>query len=246
MTASTKTYVLVHGAWHSGQAWSRVVPLLGRAGHRVFTPTLTGYGETAHLLSADVGLDTHVEDVVRLIVDADLTDVVLVGHSYAGMVVTSVLNEVPERIAEVVYLDAMVPEDGETAIDAMPVTQMLIDLAAASEVPWRIPAFPETADGWFGVSDPGDLAWMRTMVSDQTVSCLQQPARVSNPAAAVVPRTHIHCVEEGVFVEGAPERRAVPATQPNGDPSRVWQLNSGHDCMITVPGALADLLLKIA
>lgn len=243
MVASTKTYVLVHGAWHSGQAWSRVVPLLGRAGHRVFTPTLTGYGETAHLLSAEVGLDTHVQDVVRLILDADLTDVVLVGHSYAGMVVTSVVNEVPDRIAEVVYLDAMVPQDGEAAVDALPVTQSLIDLAAASDTPWRIPAFPETAEGLFGVRDPADLAWLRTMVSDQSVNCLQQPARLDNPAAAAVPRTHIHCVDP---VAGPVGRRPVPAVQPNGNPSRVWQLASGHDCMITVPGALADLLLRVA
>ncbi|MDU0301849.1 alpha/beta fold hydrolase, partial [Streptomyces sp. PAL114] len=137
------TYLLVHGAWHDGRCWERVAPLLEAAGHRAFHPSLTGYGDKAHLLGPEVGLDTHVEDVVRLIKDEDLTDVILVGHSYAGLVISSAANEVPERVAHLVYLDAMVPEHGETAVDAQPVTQSLIDLAASTDTPWRIPPLPE-------------------------------------------------------------------------------------------------------
>ena len=111
------TFLLVHGAWHSGRCWERVVPLLEAAGHRVFAPSLTGYGDKAHLLGPDVGLDTHVEDIVRLIGDEGLTEVTLVGHSYAGLVISSAANQIPDRIAHLVYLDAMVPEDGETAVD---------------------------------------------------------------------------------------------------------------------------------
>ncbi|WP_329138731.1 alpha/beta fold hydrolase [Streptomyces sp. NBC_01476] len=242
-TPSTTTYVLVHGAWHSGQVWDRVVPLLARAGHRVFAPSLTAHGEKAHLLSPEVGLDTHVADIVGLLVGEDLTDVVLVGHSYAGMVTSSVAHRVPERIAELVHIDAMVPADGESAIDVMPVTQSMIDLAAGSEAPWRIPPLPEMPPpmGLFGVTDPADIAWLRTMVSDESVRCFQQPARLGNPAADAIPRTHIHCV--GSEPEGL-IRRPVPATQPNGAPSQVWELRSGHDCMITVPAELAALLLK--
>lgn len=92
------TYLLVHGAWHSGECWQRVVPLLASAGHRVLAPSLTGYGDKAHLLSPEVGLDTHVDDIVRLIVEEDLTEVVLVGHSYAGLVISSAANQVPDRI----------------------------------------------------------------------------------------------------------------------------------------------------
>ncbi|HEY2280973.1 MAG TPA: alpha/beta fold hydrolase [Streptosporangiaceae bacterium] len=88
------TYLLVHGAWHSGQAWARVVPPLGMAGHQVFTPSLTGYGERAHLLGPDVGLDTHVDDIVRLITEEDLQEVILVGHSYAGLVISGAANRV--------------------------------------------------------------------------------------------------------------------------------------------------------
>jgi pimeloyl-ACP methyl ester carboxylesterase len=242
--SSTPTFLLVHGAWHSGQCWERVVPLLESAGHRVFAPSLTGYGEKAHLLGPEVGLDTHVDDVVRLITEEDLTDVVLVGHSYAGMVISSVANQVPDRIAHLVYLDAMVPEDGETAVDVQPISQHLIDLAAKSDSDWRIPPLPEQPApfGLFGVTDPADLAWLRAMLSDQPVRCLQQPAHLDNPAVNAVPRTHIHCV--GAMPAGV-IRRLVPPIQPNGTPAQVWELPTGHDCMITMPAELTELLLKL-
>jgi pimeloyl-ACP methyl ester carboxylesterase len=238
------TYVLVHGAWHSGQAWERVVPLLKSAGHEVFAPSLTGYGDKAHLLSREVGLDTHIDDIVRLIIEEDLTEVVLVGHSYAGLVISSVANQVPERIAELVYLDAMVPRDGETAVDVMPITQHLIDLAAKSDHDWRIPPLPELPPplGLFGVTDPADVAWLRTILSDQPLRCLQYPVRLDNPAMDTIPRTHIHCV--GAEREGI-TRRPVPAIQPNGAPAQVWELPTGHDCMITMPAELTELLLKL-
>ncbi|MDF0530192.1 alpha/beta fold hydrolase [Tsukamurella sp. 8F] len=237
-------YVLVHGAWHTGQCWARMVPLLGGAGHRVFTPTLTGYGDTAYRAGPDVGLETHVEDIVDVIVRNDLTDVILVGHSYAGMVVSGVVNEIPDRIAQLVYLDAMVPEDGESAADIHPMTRTMIDDALRSESGWRMPPLPELPSpfGLFGVTDPADITWVKTMLSDQPVRCLQQAVRLDDPGAAAVPRTHIHCT---VKPEGI-ERRPVSAVQPNGEPARVWELPTGHDCMITMPEELAGLLLRLA
>lgn len=238
------TFLLVHGSWHSGQCWERVVPLLASAGHRVVAPSLTGYGDKAHLLGPEVGLDTHVDDIVDLIIEEDLTEVILVGHSYAGLVISSAANRVPDRIAHLVYLDAMVPEDGESAVDVMPVSQTLIDLAVRSGDGWRVPPLPELPPplGLFGVTDPSDVAWLRTMLSDQPVRCLQQPVRLDDPAVNAIPRTHIHCTA------GAPEgitRRPVPAVQPNGGPAQVWELPTGHDCMITMPVELTGLLLKL-
>ncbi|GAB3834263.1 alpha/beta fold hydrolase [Dactylosporangium cerinum] len=230
------TYLLVHGAWHSGQSWDRVVPLLVAAGHRVLAPSLTGHGDRADLLGPEVGLDTYVDDIVRLLVEEDLTEVVLVGHSYAGMVISSVAEQVPDRLAHLVHLDAMVPDDGENAIDVIPMTQLLIDQAARSGT-WRIPPLPELPPpaGLFGVTDPADIAWLRTTLSDEPVRCFQQRVRLGNPAAAAIARTHIHCVA------GAPAgRRPVPATQP------VWELPTGHDCMVTMPVELSELLLKLA
>jgi pimeloyl-ACP methyl ester carboxylesterase len=239
------TYLLVHGAWHSGRAWDRVVPLLSSAGHRALAPSLTGYGDKAHLLGPEVGLDTHVDDIVGLLVAEDLTDVVLVGHSYAGLVISAVAHRVPERIAHLVFLDAMVPLDGESAADVMPVTRHLIDQALTSQSGWRVPPLPELPPptGLFGITDPSDIAWVRSMASDHPVRCLQQPVRLDNPAADRIPRTHIHCVA------GVPEgfaRRPVPATQPNGTEARVWELPTGHDSMVTMPDELTALLLRLA
>ncbi|MFJ4623913.1 alpha/beta fold hydrolase [Streptomyces sp. NPDC088812] len=239
------TYVLVHGAWHDGQCWSRVAPLLTARGHRVLTPSLTGHGDKAHLLGPEVGLTTHVDDIVGLVLDHDLTDVVLVGHSYAGMVISNAANRVPERISRLVYLDAMVPTHGENAIDVMPLTQALIDGAAGTAEPWRIPPLPELPAplGLFGVTDPQDIAWLRTTLADESALCFQQPAEMDNPAQAAIPRVHVLCV--GNEPEGV-TRRPLPTTQPNGEPSLVHQLETGHDAMITMPVELSALLLDIA
>jgi len=221
------TFLLVHGAWHSGRCWDRVVPLLESAGHRVLAPSLTGYGDKAHLLSPDVGLGTHIDDIVALVEDE--RDVVLVGHSYAGMVISGVADRIPERIARLVFLDAMVPEDGETAADVIPITKQLVDSAVDG---WRVPPM-----GLFGVTDPDDVAWLRSMLSDQPVRCLTEPVRLGNPAAAAIPRTHIHCVA------GQPAgitRRPVPPGEP------VRELPTGHDCMITMPAELTKLLVEAA
>ncbi|MEA5365425.1 alpha/beta fold hydrolase [Amycolatopsis sp., V23-08] len=230
------TFLLVHGAWHSGRSWDRVVPLLEAAGHRAFAPSLTGYGDKAHLLAPDVGLGTHVDDIAGLIEAERLDDVVLVGHSYAGMVISGVANRVPGRIGHLVYLDAMVPEDGETAIDVMPISKQLVDAAVDG---WRVPPLPELPPplGLFGVTDPDDVAWLREMLSDQPVRCLTEPVRLDDPAVRAIPRTHIHCVA------GRPEgitRRPVPPGE------RVRELPTGHDCMITLPAELTGLLLEVA
>jgi pimeloyl-ACP methyl ester carboxylesterase len=230
------TFLLVHGAWHSGQCWERVVPLLEADGHRVLAPSLTGFGDKTRLLGPEVGLDTHVDDVAGLIEAGQLTDVVLVGHSYGGLVISAVANRLPDRIARLVFLDAMVPEDGETAVDIHPMTKNLIDLAVDG---WRVPPLPEQPApvGLFGVTDPADAAWLRTLLSDQPVNCFVQPVRLDNPALRAVPRLHIHCVGE------QPKditRRPVPAGE------RVWELPTGHDCMITMPAELAGLLTEAA
>jgi pimeloyl-ACP methyl ester carboxylesterase len=230
------TFLLVHGAWHSGRSWDRMVPPLESAGHRVLAPSLTGYGDKAHLLSPEVGLGTHIDDIAGLIERECLDNVVLVGHSYAGMVISGVAHRVPERIAHLVFLDAMVPEDGETAVDVLPVTKQLIDVAVDG---WRVPPLPEQPPplGLFGVTDPDNLAWLRSMLSDQPVRCLQEPVRLDNPAARTIPRTHIHCV--GARSAGI-TRRPVPPGE------RVRELPTGHDCMITMPVELAGLLLEAA
>jgi pimeloyl-ACP methyl ester carboxylesterase len=235
------TYVLVHGAWHSGRVWERVAPLLTAAGHRVLAPSLTGYGDRVDLLGAEVGIETHTDDVAGLIVAGEFTDVILLGHSYAGLVISSVASRIPERVGHLVYLDAMVPVDGENAVDIMPISQGLVDAALSSESGWRIPPLPQMPPpfGLFGVTEPADVEWLQAMLSDQPVQCLLQRVRLDHAALATIPRTHIHCT---VVPEGF-DRRPVPPRQPNGSPSVVWELPTGHDCMLTMPGELAELLL---
>jgi pimeloyl-ACP methyl ester carboxylesterase len=231
------TFLLVHGAFHSGRSWDRVVPLLEAAGHRVFAPSLTGYGDRRHLLGPEVGLDTHVDDVVTLVTGKDLTDVVLVGHSYAAAVITAAAHRMPERIAHLLYVDATVPENGQAAVDVLPGLSNMIDEVMTSENPWRIPAPPP---GMFGVTDPADAAWLAMILSDHPIRTLQQPAQLGNPDADAIPRTHIRC--SAVNAEGL-TLPPVPPYQPNGSPSRVWRLATGHDCMITEPARLSTLIL---
>ena len=108
------TYVIVHGAWGGGWAWREIDGLLTKQGHKVYRPTLTGLGERSHLASADIGLETHILDVLNVLLYEELDNVVLVGHSYGGMVVAGVIDRVPDRIKRVVYLEALLPENGES------------------------------------------------------------------------------------------------------------------------------------
>src|SRR4051794_24598156 len=133
------TFVLVHGSWHGGWCWERLTPLLEAAGHVVYTPTLTGLGERADEATPDVGLMTHVQEIAALFESKDLRDVVLVGHSYAGMVITGVADAVDERIATLVYLDACVPQDGQGVMDILPGTRNFINMANITGDGWLVP-----------------------------------------------------------------------------------------------------------
>jgi pimeloyl-ACP methyl ester carboxylesterase len=240
--SSESVYVLVHGSWHSGESWQRVVPLLEASGHRVFAPTLTGHGDLAALMTREVGLYTHVDDIIRFILVHDLTEVILVGHSYAGAVIVSVANVIPERISHLVYVDAVVPDDGESAVDVMPaVFQPFIDKAAATEINWLMPPPPASPAGLFGITDPADIEWVSGTLTNQAVLSWRQPARLGNVTANAISRTHIHCA----LHPRADARRTVPPVQPNGTPAQVWDLRSGHDCMIIAPRELTDLLLTV-
>lgn len=119
-TPGAKTYVLVHGAYGGGWIWCDVADGLRRQGHRVWTPTQTGLGERAHLMSRQITVDTHIDDVASVIETDELRDIILVGHSYGGMAVTGVADRMTDRIRHVVYLDALIPENGDTAFTVLP------------------------------------------------------------------------------------------------------------------------------
>src|SRR6516162_7554187 len=143
-----ETFVLVHGSWAGGVVWRQLAPRLRKAGHEVYAPTLTGIGERKHLLSREIDLDTHIQDVIGVIDEEDLSDIVLVGHSYGGMVITGVADRVPEKVATLVYLDAFVPENGQSLFNLLPSDRSLTTVPGED---WLVTPIP-SAD--FGLKRP--------------------------------------------------------------------------------------------
>jgi pimeloyl-ACP methyl ester carboxylesterase len=182
-----RTYVLVHGAWGGGWAFRTVDSMLTAAGHRVYRPTLTGLGERVHLGTPDVGLSTHVTDIVHVLLFENLRDVVLVGHSYGGMVITGVADRVPERIRHLVYIDALVPEDGESLVTASRGTKL--EGFARRSV--------DSAQDGFIVPTWVNRRSPRPTDVRQPVRTFTEPVSFRNPAARHLPATYILTVEPG-------------------------------------------------
>jgi pimeloyl-ACP methyl ester carboxylesterase len=229
------TYVLVHGAWHGSWCWKRVRNKLRDAGHEVFTPTLTGLGECSHLNSAAVDLSTHVADVVNLLQWEDLSDVVLCGHSYGGMVISGVADRVPERIRSLVYLDAFVPEDGECVFDNLPseLAQQIRTLAHTAGSGWNVP--PIHAER-FNVN-PQDAAWVNAQCTFQSIATFEERIRLNRL------RTNdaTHILATGW--EDSPFRAAHERAQTRGWKTRT--ISCGHEVMLDSPDEVTELLSEL-
>jgi len=230
------TFVFVHGAWHGGWCWARVAPLLRDAGHQVHTPTLTGHGERGHLLPSTVDLETNVRDVLAVLTYEDLWKVVLVGHSYGGMIITAVADRMPERLAHLVYLDAFIPNDGHCVLDLVSPERAagFREGARASGDGRLVPALP--LEVW-GVTNAADIEWAAPRILPQPLGTLEQPLRLDGAAATSLPRTYIS-TDYLVFRRFAERARTEPG----------WHcrhLPTGHDAMITMPRELVALLLEI-
>ncbi|HLZ25537.1 MAG TPA: alpha/beta hydrolase family protein [Ktedonobacterales bacterium] len=236
------TFVLVHGGWHGGWCWQKVIPFLEAAGHEVYAPTLTGLAERASELSPDVGLDTHIQDIVGLLEGKDLQGVILVGHSYGGMVITGVVDRAPERIAHLVYLDTLVPRDGESIASVSPmVFRLLRKQAQAHGDGWQI-----ASHGDYGVTTEPDRSWVLSKVTAQPLKTYEQPLHLTNPAiVSTKPRTHIDCTGSGVVFALMRHLLAPRALPPTEAGWRLRQLPTGHDAMIMMPRELAELLLEV-
>ena len=235
-----RTYVLVHGGGHGGWCYQRVARLLRAAGHEVYTPTLTGLGERAHLLRPEVDLDTHIADVVGLLKYEDLRDVILVGHSYGGMVITGIADRAPDRIGHLVYLDAATPVNGESL--AMHAKAIMDGLRASMQVVngVELVMFPSVEmANYLGVTNPEDVAWVVERLTPQPWKTFAQPLRLTNEVALCkIPQTHIVCTSTLATRDRA---RMDQLTQ-----GRVWDIDTGHHLMITEPGKTADALLRVA
>ncbi len=233
--------VLVHGAWHGAWCWRRVLPLLRDAGVETHAVTLTGVGERAHLLSPAVDLHTHIQDVVGLIEAEELQRLVLVGHSYAGMVVTGaadrLLRERPGALTHLVYLDAVVPSPGDSwsSPHSAETKQARID---ASKPSGGL-SFPPPDAKVFGL-EGADRDWVNRRQTPQPFRVYQQPLDFDGARVAAAPRTFIDC-NSPALATIAPSRERV-RKEPGW---RVLEMATGHDPMVSEPEALARLLLDI-
>src|SRR5215470_5493538 len=166
------TFVLVHGGWAGSVVWRELAPRLRKAGHDVYAPTLTGIGARKHLLSREIGLDTHIQDVIGVIDDADLSDIVLVGHSYGGMVISGVADRVSEKVASLVYLDAFVPENGQSLFSVLPPDRRLTTVPGED---WLVA--PITPAG-FGLKRPEVIALWEGKSGLHPLATLTQPIQL--------------------------------------------------------------------
>lgn len=234
------TYVLVHGGGHGGWCYQRVARLLRQRGHEVHTPTLTGLADRSHLLSEKIDLDLHITDIVSLLHYEDLYDVVLVGHSYGGMVVTGVADRATHRIGRLVYLDAANPVNGQSLVD---VTDGMISWTreqgqAVDGV--ELVLFPtEEVLAAYGVTDPGDVAWMMERLTPHPWRCFEQALVLTNEEALwAIPRYHLVC-------ESTLATRDKKLVDRARSENRLWTVDTGHDLMITEPAWVAAALVEV-
>lgn len=156
-------FVLVHGSFHGGWCWQKVARFLRQSGHEVYTPTLTGLGERSHLATPQSGLELHIQDIINVIEYEDLYDAVLVGHSYAGLVNTSVAEHIPQRLARLIYLDAIIPHDGQSAFNVIPgMEEQWAQMATSQSNGWLVPPMSPRA---MGITNPADAAWVESRLT---------------------------------------------------------------------------------
>jgi len=232
-------FVLVHGAWHGGWCYGRVADILRRKGHRVATPTMTGLGERSHLFSGAINLTTHITDIVNTIRWEGLDRVVLLGHSYGGMVISGVADRIPAKIASLVYLDAVIPGDNQSIYDLVPpeIAKLQIDGAAANGG-FAIPATPAAA---FNVN-PKDRAWVDAMCTPQPIGCMNERLKLTGGASRVARKMFILAADWG---DGRGFRRQRDKIM--ADPSWIkHEMPCGHDAMIDMPERLVELLEEAA
>jgi pimeloyl-ACP methyl ester carboxylesterase len=234
-------FVLVHGGRHGGWAWQGVAARLRRLGHDVYTPTLTGLGERSHLLSKEIGLGTHVEDLVGVFEFEDLGDAVLVAHSYGGMPVAGAMQRIADRVRTVVWLDAHIPEAGESIFDLIGPerTERMMGMVAADGEGWFIP----TSDAsWWGLTDPDQIAWVNSKTTPQPLKSYTDKSGPTDRAWAH-PGTAIECNPTRLPERDRERQHARAEADPHFHHRR---LDTCHEPMVTDPDELTRLLVEAA
>jgi pimeloyl-ACP methyl ester carboxylesterase len=236
------TFVLVHGAFHGGWCWKKVSPLLRAVGHEVYTPTLTGLGERSHVRPADMTIDVHTQDIANVLEFEDLSNVVLVGHSYAGYIISLVAERMPERIAHLIYLDAMIPVDGESVKETYRYNwEKALPFREESGEDWWL-EWHVAYTGDYGFTDETEWEWLSSRLTPNPMRTWLQPVSIKNPEAAALPHSFISCVgKEGRMSDQA----AALGYKVAAKGWEFYTLPTGHDAMLSMPEGLTRLLLEL-
>ena len=240
--SSMATFLLVHGEMHGGWCWRRLRALLEAEGHRVLTPTLTGMGERYHLLSPETGLSTHVLDLLGTLFFEDLSDIIVVGHSYAGLVISQLADRAYDQISGLIFLDGFIGHDGAAMWDSQPeeTRSAYLRWAAESGEGWRLPPTNAFAAS-LGIDDEEDLAWVQSHLTDFPVRCQHDTLWLTSGGYETLPKGYIHCTESPL----APKYRIFfDEAQAEGWSCRA--IPASHDAMVTHPALLARSLIDIA
>jgi pimeloyl-ACP methyl ester carboxylesterase len=234
-----KTFVLVHGAYGGGWIWRDVAEGLRRQGHRVWTPTQTGLGERSHLLSRQITVDTHIGDVANVLETDEIRDAILVGHSYGGMAVTGVADRMADRIRHVVYLDALVPEDGDTAFKILPPGTEEARRKAAREQGGGV-ALPVPGPEAFPIPDGTAKEWFMRRLRPHPIGTYESPVRLSKPAGAGLPVTYVSYTD--------PPLASIEPSRQRARAKAGWkyvELPVPHDVEVPTPEKVVELLAGI-
>jgi pimeloyl-ACP methyl ester carboxylesterase len=241
-TDTPRTFVLVHGAWHGGWCWRRVADVLLARGHRVFAPTLTGVGDRAHLFSKDISLQTHVEDILAVVETEELSDFVLVGHSYGGFVISGVADALRERVSRYVYLDAGVPPDMSPGAffswsdkDTPEAREARLKSVREQGNGVALPAPPPSE---LAVTKPSDVAWLQRHLRPMPVRTYIGRLTFKSSGSKGLKRTYI-AASKPPFASLVPTYKRIRA-------DNTWSfmtIQAGHDSMVTAPDELASLLM---
>lgn len=237
--APSRSFVLLHGAWHGGWCWEWVAEILRARGHKVTTPTQTGLAERRHLLSPDITLETFVEDVTNHLLFEDLSDVVLVGHSFGGCAITGAADRLPDRISSLIYLDSALPRSGKTPFDAFAPDVVAARIAAAEKTPKGLLLPPPSAEA-LGIVDETQAAWVMPRLTPHPLSTYQTAISYEGVPGGGKWASYIVCTDPlYAALDGSREYARECGMA-------VHELATGHDAMVSAPRALADLLERLA
>jgi len=231
-------FLLIHGAWHGAWVWNEISEILRYQGHSVSTPNLTGLGEKKHLLSSKITIETFIEDVVNHIVFENLNNIILVGHSFAGSVISGVADRLKNRIKKLIYFDAMILIDGQKPFDISPkeTVEQRIELAKKFGNDISIPA--PSADA-FGVFDIKKSLLLEEKLTPHPLSTFQSKLILKNEIGNGIPLSYIFCTKP-VYKSLESSREVVRKMK-----WPIFELNAGHDAMLTHPKETLNLLMKI-